>query len=126
MNVVIFSAGKELFRGENNRNLAGNIFKVESGRETNFLGWSSCYLGGEAFQRGRYWGYINVIANVSILHRFICTTSDHFIKLGLHLKIFCSLFLVLVSNFAFKLWLKRAISVRQRNLSKNSKTSKNE
>ena len=55
LNIVMFSAGKELFSGENNRNLAGNILKVKSGGETNFLSGSSCYLGGEAFQRGRYW-----------------------------------------------------------------------
>ena len=54
----MFSVGKELFNWENNRNLAGNILRVKSGGETNFLGGSSCYLGGEAFQRGRYWGVL--------------------------------------------------------------------
>ena len=53
--IVILSAGKELFSGENNQNfVVENIFKVKSDGETYFLGGSSCYL--DAFQLGHYWG----------------------------------------------------------------------
>ena len=40
--------------------------KVKSGGETNFLGGSSCYLGGEAFQRGRYGGGVSVYVAIVI------------------------------------------------------------
>ena len=48
--------GKQQFRLESNRNKAGRVFKLNLGGVTHLPGGSSFYLGGTAFQRGRYWG----------------------------------------------------------------------
>ena len=52
------STGKEQLQG-------GEKFKLELGDETNFLTGHPPHLGGESFQRGRYWGYSNTCSFIN-------------------------------------------------------------
>ena len=51
---IKISAGKQ-------QNKAGKTFQLKLGGEQNFLGGWSFHLGGEAFQRGRYWGVYSLL-----------------------------------------------------------------
>ena len=50
-----FWRGRKIFNGEATETRRGEWFKFKLSGETYFPGGSSFYLGGAAFQRGRYW-----------------------------------------------------------------------
>ena len=54
----IILTGKQNFKGEATETRRGECFKLKLGGKTHFSGGSSFYLGGAAFQRGRYSGSV--------------------------------------------------------------------